>query len=299
MSILLLLAGVGSMGICLTLLLKLIFVNRSGPSVVNSLRDYTQSATGEGDSASEQRLATIATGVGNRLKGRFKQQEEEVLHMRLLSAGLYNWSVSRYLGYRAIATAILPAGILMVSVAVNLNSMISILGLAVAGFAGWKLPGFYIDHRIDNRNRAIDYELPQLTDLLVVSVEAGVGLVASLKLASETIHGPLQNELSLLLQEQQMGLATDESLRNFSKRCPTPSVRAFTRALIQAEQLGVSIGKIMRDLADETRKRRRARAEEQAAKSSVKMLFPLVLLIFPAMMIVLLGPALLQMTRLF
>ena len=96
-----------------------------------------------------------------------------------------------------------------------------------------------------------------------------------------------------------MGLSVEESLKNFARRCPTPSVRAFTRSLAQSEQLGVAMGRIMRDLADEMRKRRRAGAEEKAQKAATMMLFPLIFLIFPAMMIIMVGPALYQLTQLF
>ena len=94
-----------------------------------------------------------------------------------------------------------------------------------------------------------------------------------------------------------MGLSTSEALRNMLDRCDTPSMRSFVRAVIQGETLGVSIGQIMRNLAVETRKRRRAAAEERAQKAPIKMLFPLIFLIFPAMFIILLGPALFAITK--
>jgi tight adherence protein C len=109
--------------------------------------------------------------------------------------------------------------------------------------------------------------------------------------AAERFHGPLRDELRLTLQEQRMGLSTNAALTNMLERCETPSMRSFVRSIIQGETLGVSMGTIMRNLASETRKRRRARAEERAHKAPVKMLFPLVLLMFPSMFIVLLWPA--------
>ena len=143
----------------------------------------------------------------------------------------------------------------------------------------------------------IDYELPELIDLLVVSVEAGVGFSGSLRIAAERLTGPLGQELRLTLQEQNMGLSTTEALENLLVRADTPGVRSFVRSVIQGETLGVSIGQIMRNLAGEMRKRRKAAAEEQAQKAPIKMLFPLIFLIFPAMFVVLLIPAFINFFR--
>ena len=139
------------------------------------------------------------------------------------------------------------------------------------------------------RLATIDYDLPELIDLLVVTVEAGVGFAASLQIAVERLPGALGDELRLVLQEQSMGLATNDALRNMLARCDTPAVRSFVRSILQGETLGVSIGQIMRNLADEMRKRRRAAAEEKAQRAPIKLLFPLIFLIFPAIFIVLLA----------
>jgi tight adherence protein C len=122
-------------------------------------------------------------------------------------------------------------------------------------------------------------------------VEAGLGFNGSLRVASERLGGALGDELRLTLQEQNMGLSTTDALKNLLGRCDSPAMRSFVRAIIQGEQLGVSIGQIMRDLALEMRKRRRQAAEEKAHKAPIKILFPLVFLIFPAMFVILLAPA--------
>jgi tight adherence protein C len=137
----------------------------------------------------------------------------------------------------------------------------------------------------------IDYDMPELIDLLVVTVEAGLGLTASLDMAASRITGPLGEELRISLQEQRMGLTSLQALENMVNRCPTPAVRSFVRAMIQGERLGVSVGQILRSLALEMRKRRRAAAEEKAQKAPLKILFPLIFMIFPAMFVVILGPA--------
>jgi len=113
------------------------------------------------------------------------------------------------------------------------------------------------------------------------------------------VQGPLGDELRLTMQQQSMGLTTNEALTNMLERCDTPLMRSFVRSVLQGETLGVSIGKIMRDLATEMRKRRRQAAEEKAQKAPIKILFPLVFLIFPSMFVILLGPAVYAFTTSF
>jgi tight adherence protein C len=148
-----------------------------------------------------------------------------------------------------------------------------------------------VDRRARRRLEDIDYELPELVDILVVTVEAGLGFAGSLQIASERIEGALGDELRLALQQQNMGLTTEEALRQMLERADTPAVRSFVRAVTQGESLGVSIGDILRSLANEMRKRRKSAAEERAQKAPIKILFPLVFMIFPAMFVILLGPA--------
>jgi tight adherence protein C len=136
--------------------------------------------------------------------------------------------------------------------------------------------------------------MPDMIDLLVVTIEAGLGILASMRVASETLPDPLGQELRLTLQEQRMGLSVGEALESLGRRADCPNMRVFVRSLTQGEKLGVSMGTTMRNLAVEMRKRRKAAAEERAQKMPVKMLFPLLFFIFPAIFIVLLVPAFIQ-----
>jgi tight adherence protein C len=131
--------------------------------------------------------------------------------------------------------------------------------------------------------------MPELVDLLVTTVEAGVGFASSLQLVARRVEGPLGQELRLALQEQNMGMTIEDALRHMLERIDSASVRAFVQAILQGQMLGVSIGKILRDLAVDMRKRRRQAAEERAQKAPTKILFPLVILILPALLIVCLG----------
>ena len=236
-------------------------------------------------------LDDVANVIGSALARRGSSGREEKLRGRLMAAGLYLTPPRRFLGYQVLSTITFPAAWAWFAGTMSFSSLLLWLGLPVAVLLGWRAPLILVDRRARARLEEIDYSLPELIDILVVTVEAGLGFSGSIRTASERISGPLGDELRLALQEQNMGLTTEEALRHMLARADTPSVRSFVRAVTQGETLGVSIGDILRSLAIEMRKRRRAAAEERAQKAPIKILFPLVFLIFPAIFIVLLGPA--------
>lgn len=234
-------------------------------------------------------IAELVNRVGTLAADRFGRVSEADLRAELMSAGLYRLSPRTLLGYRVLAAILLPA--LVVIVVAGAAAPIVVLLIALAAGAGWMLPLVLVRRQARFRMAQIDRALPELIDMLVVTVEAGLGLGASLRVASREFTGPLHDELLLTLQEQTMGLATNEALTNMLERCDTPGMRSFVRSVVQGETLGVSTGQIMRSLAVDMRKRRRAAAEQRAQKAPIKMLFPLVFLIFPVLFIVLLVPA--------
>jgi tight adherence protein C len=241
----------------------------------------------------------LATTVGDLVASRTGLMREDDLRKELRSAGIYSVTPRRFMGYRVLAGAAFPLLWLWVSISGHSSGAKAVLGLIIAFFMGWQGPLVLIRRRARGRLEEIDYQMPELIDVLVTTVEAGVGFGGSLQMAAQRMHGPLGEELRLTLQEQDMGLSTQEALANLLERADTPSMRTFVRAIVQGEQLGVSIGKIMRDLATEMRKTRRQKAEERAQKAPTKMLFPLVLFIFPAMFVVLLGPAVMSILQTF
>jgi tight adherence protein C len=236
-------------------------------------------------------LDGLATVLGSVVAKRFSSLRETELRNRLMAAGLYLTAPRKFLGYQTLAALTFPAAWIWFSGTAGFSGVLLWLGLPISTFVGWRAPLVIVDRRARYRLEQIDYDLPELIDVLVVTVEAGLGFTGSLQTASDRISGPLGDELRLALQEQNMGLTTEESLRHMMARADTPSVRSFVRAVTQGETLGVSIGEILRSLAVEMRKRRRAYAEERAQKAPIKILFPLVFLIFPAMFVILLGPA--------
>ena len=269
------------------------------------IQKYSFARRGEpeelGDSAGgvRDKFDDVATKIGTAVAGRSKHATIERMRTLLVEAGMYNVSPLRFMGYRAICAVGLPLLWLWFTIAGGIKPpLIVITTLLIAGIS-WILPDRFLRDRAKQRLNEIDYQLPELIDLLVVTVEAGLGFVGSLQTAAERITGPLGQELRLTLQEQNMGLSIQEGLMNMLNRVDTPSMRSFVRSIVQGETLGVSIGQIMRDLAQEMRRRRRASAQERAQKAPIKILFPLVLLIFPAMFVVLLGPALLLFMKAF
>jgi tight adherence protein C len=235
-------------------------------------------------------LAAMAEGAG-RWAMRHVKSLKPLEARELLAAGIYERSVESVHGWRVIAAVGLPAAILLPALAGGSVSLLKVVLVCLAGLIAWLLPAAVIRTRGQRRLDQVDAALPELIDVLTATIEAGLGFAGSLALCAERFDGPLGQELRLTLQEQTMGLSTNAALANMRERCDTPSVRAFVRAVGQGESLGVSIGAMMRNLASETRKRRRARAQERIQEAPVKLLFPLIFLIFPALLLVLLYPA--------
>ena len=173
-----------------------------------------------------------------------------------------------------------------------------LLGVALGG-VGFLAPDFVVSMRARKRRDLIRAQLPDALDLLAVSVEAGLGFDGALSKLTDNMDGPLTEEFGLTLNEIRIGESRQDALKKLSERCDTPEVSGFSRAIIQAEQLGISLGRILRVQATDTRLRRQAAAEEKAMKAPIKMLFPTVLFIFPAMFLVILGPAFLNLSKIF
>jgi tight adherence protein C len=235
-----------------------------------------------------------ATKVGGYLGKHLSWVDEEQLRLRLISAGFYNISPSRFLGYQGMLAVGLLCLWTWIAGISGYSTIAFVVGGLVAVGLGWLLPAFILTVSMRRRREAIEYELPEMIDLLVVALEAGISLPAALRVSAGEITGPLGEEMRLTLQEANMGLSPTEALENLSVRADTPSMRMFIRSVIQGETLGVSIGQIMRNLAIEMRKRRKSAAEERAQKAPIKMVFPLILLIFPSMLVVLVLPALIN-----
>ena len=173
-----------------------------------------------------------------------------------------------------------------------------LFALAV-GALGFGLPSMYLGSRVKARQSAVAYELPDALDLLSVSVEAGLGFDGAVQKLTEHMEGPLIEEFEMALGEMRIGEGRQEALKKMAQRSASPEMASFVRAIIQADQLGISLGRILRIQATDSRLKRQMLAEEKAMKAPIKMLFPTVLFIFPAMFIVILGPAFLNLSNVF
>jgi len=162
------------------------------------------------------------------------------------------------------------------------------LGLAAVAYVGLPL---MIDMRVRRRRDRIVASLPTVLDLLTLSVEAGMSFDSGLQRVVKRLRGPLIDELALMLRDTQLGATRSEALAALAARVDAPEMTSFVRSLVQADRLGVPLAQMLRTQADDLRHRLRNEAEEHAMKAPVKMLFPTVLLIFPAVFIVVLGPA--------
>jgi tight adherence protein C len=167
------------------------------------------------------------------------------------------------------------------------------------GVGGFVLPGIYVSMKARGRREHIRAELPDALDLLAVSVEAGLGFDGAVAKLTDHMDGPLADEFSLTLGEMRIGESRHDALKKLSQRVDTAEVAAFVRSIIQADQLGISLGRILKVQAADSRLRRQAAAEEKAMKAPIKMMFPTAAFIFPAMFLVILGPAFLNLKELF
>jgi len=222
----------------------------------------------------------------------------DTVERRLMSAGVgLKLSTTGFLAIKGLFA------LLGFSVGAMLGSSKGLGGILfaalIAGAVGFFGPDYAITLKARSRKEKIKADLPDALDLLAVSVEAGLGFDASLAKLNENMEGPLAQEFGLTLSEMRIGESRSEALKRLSERVDAPELSAFTRAIIQADQLGTSLGRILRVQATDARLRRQAAAEERAMKAPIKMLFPTVLFIFPAMFLVILGPAILNVQKLF
>jgi tight adherence protein C len=217
---------------------------------------------------------------------------------KLVSAGVSRRiSPTTFLALKGIGPIVL--GLLGLAVASSMSPLMTfamVIGFGALGFIG---PDYIVNSKIRTRQERIRAQLPDALDLLAVSVEAGLGFDSAVTRLIDSLEGPLIDEFNLTLSEIRVGESRPEALRKLAERAGVSELSAFTRALIQADTLGISLGRILRIQAADARDKRQLAAEERAMKAPIKMLFPTVLFIFPSMFIVTIGPAFLSLTALF
>jgi len=177
-------------------------------------------------------------------------------------------------------------------------SRLPLLGLVLT-VLGFRLPELWLSQQLAGRRKQVRRALPDVLDLLSVSVEAGLGLDGAIQKVSEKFSGPTGEEFREYLKEVRVGKTRADALRALASRTALPELRSLVAAIIQADELGVSMTRVLRVQSEQMRQRRRQQAEERAMKTPVKMLFPLIIFIFPTVFIVILGPAVIRFIQMF
>ena len=220
------------------------------------------------------------------------------LPQRLAAAGLAGRVTAQtYVVYRLLLVLAGVVAALLLAAAGGQPFGATILLAALFGLVCFLVPRFLLNRRAAARRAEISDALPDALDLLAVTVEAGLGLYGAIARLVECTNGALADEFALVLTELRVGESSERALKRMAQRLDTPEVTSFVRSLLQGEQLGLSLGQTLRNLADDSRRRRRSHAEEAAAKAPIKMLFPAALFIFPALFMVILGPAVLELGK--
>jgi tight adherence protein C len=276
---------------------------RSSPDSVedrlNELAALGQSVTLEELELSQpfsDRVVLPALEGLSKLAQRFTPQNTiEASRHKLELAGIaHSLSPAQFLGLRVGGAVVLGGLSLLIAFASSIPFSRRLLIIGVAFVLGYLLPAIWLGSKISRRQEEVTKSLPDALDLLTICVEAGLGFDASMQKVAEKWDNELSRAFSRTVQEMQLGKLRREALRSMANGLDVPDMTSFTAAIIQADQLGVSMAKVMRIQSDTMRMKRRQRAEEKARQAPVKMMFPLVFFIFPTILIVLLGPAILQ-----
>jgi tight adherence protein C len=223
------------------------------------------------------------------------------IRRKLTLAGTFSPdTLDRFLAIRVVSLALIPVWFILSFILLSSlggGSKLAIFALlTLASILG---PDAVLNRRVAERQHEIQVRLPDILDLLTISVEAGLGFEQALDRTVAAVPGPLSDEFARMLGEVRAGASRSDAMRAMDERIDVPEVRSFVLAILQADTFGVSIGRVLRAQADEMRIKRRQLAQEQALKAPVKMLFPMVFCIFPALFVVVIGPAVINISKNF
>ena len=243
-------------------------------------------------SFSDRILKPFIKRLALRLGGRSPGKSIEKINVKLAQAGNPSGlGAVEFLGLRWIVMLGLAGGSFLLITAAGTGLMLALAIAMVCGLFGYVLPNIWIDRKIKARRKEISKSLPDAIDLLTISVESGLGFDPALMRVAEKWDNALTNEFARVLSEMRIGKTKREALREMTLRVDEDGLTTFVSSVIQADQLGVPITQVLRIQSEAMRMRRRQRAEEAAQKAPLKMLFPMAFLIFPALYVVILGPA--------
>lgn len=232
--------------------------------------------------------ASFLNLLGGVLPGNYRDR----MHQQLVRGGLsHQFRAEEIISLQVLGALVGVLLGLLVVLTEAIGGGMGILVAIVLPVAGAQLPKSWVDRQVEDRAQAILRDLPDTLDLLAISVEAGMGFEGALGVVCENFTSPLADEFARTLREMELGLPRREALQNLKRRTEVPELSNFVLTLTQADALGMPVGRVLKTSADEMRNKRRQWAREKAAKLPVKILFPLVLFIFPALFVVLMGPS--------
>ena len=237
----------------------------------------------------------VLSGIGNRFT---PEGYKEKTRLRFMAAGYRDQdTVDRFFALRLVLFAMVPVAWWLIYGVVALTGMTGLAAAVLLSVALVLGPDAIVNRRVEERQMAIRRALPDVLDLLVISVEAGLGFEQALDRTVAAVPGPLTEEFARMLGEVRAGATRANAMRAMERRCDVPELRSFVLAILQADTFGVSIGRVLRAQADEMRIKRRQLAQERAQKAPVKMLIPMVFCVFPALFVVVIGPAVISMSQ--
>ncbi|PVG82747.1 secretion system protein TadC [Nocardioides gansuensis] len=242
-------------------------------------------------------LGERLVGIGRRLVR--ADTADRIKHKLDVAGNPPGWDVNRIIGLKALGLGLFGIFGLLYVLPRDYTLMKSALICGGVAALGYMIPNILLNNAGQKREQLMQNSLPDALDLLTISVEAGLGFDAAVGRVAKNTTGPLAQEFSRLLQEMQIGVGRMEAMRAMGERTTIKDLQSFCLAMVQADQLGIPIGRVLRIQSKEMRTKRRQRAEEKAQKLPVKILFPLVFFILPSLFIVIIGPVVLQMMDFF
>ena len=246
---------------------------------------------------SERVMRPFIQNLGNRFSRSTPDKARNDLQNRLNLAGRPgNLGPSEFIAVRYVAAVVLFAIGLLLGLLSGNPTFIAV-GAAVGGILGFFGPLYWLRTKVEQRRSEIQKSLPDAMDLLTIAVEAGLGFDAAMQRVTDKFRNALSDEFATVLQETRLGRPRLEALDEMGRRTGVEDLHKFVQAVIQYEQMGVGVARILRLQSDEMRRKRRQRAQEKAAQASLKMMLPMVGCIFPTLWIVLLGPAILILLK--
>ncbi len=240
---------------------------------------------------SERTLKPIIQGLSGLVQRFYPANTVKGLALKLKRAGMESTSTEFFLGVKGFAAIVGAIGLSSIVNLITNDLTMTLLGLVGGVFLGFMAPDYYLTSKASGRGNGILNQLPDALDLLTISVEAGLGFDAAIVKVTEKMKGPLTDEFKRAAGEQRIGKARSEALRGISERVEVKELQNFISAIVQADQLGVSMSKVLRIQSEQLRMERRQRAEEKAARAPILIMLPTVGCIFPSLFIVILAPA--------